>query len=126
MEEDLRTLIKSDAGVISAVGSKVEWGAQPQGAVAPHITLHRIGGPRELTLGSAAGCDEVRVQVDCQGATYGAAKTAARAVIAQLSGYRSATFRRVKIDNETDDHDLDPPNPLYRTRLDLLIWHRPA
>lgn len=124
MEEALRALMKADAGIVAAAGGKVEWGAQPQTAVAPYITLHRISGSRELTLTSVAGCDEIRVQAECWGPTYLAAKTAARAVVALLNGYRSATFRRVKIDTEADDHDLDPPTPLYRTRLDLLIRHK--
>lgn len=126
MEEALRALMKADPGIVTACSAKVEWGAQPQDAVAPFITLHRISGGRAVTLTSLAGCDEARVQVECWGPTYLAAKTAARAAVSLLSGYRSATFRRVVIDSESDDHDLDPPTPLYRTRLDLLIWHRPA
>lgn len=124
MEEALRTLLKADAGVIAAVGTKVEWGAQPQGTAAPYITLHRIGGARSKHLTGPDGMIESRVQVDCWGANYGAAKVAARAAIECLNGYRSASLRSVFIESERDDHDLDGPDPLYRTSVDLLIAHK--
>lgn len=124
MEEALRALLRANAGVISAAGGKVEWSAQPQGAVAPYITLHRIGGNRSQHLQGPDGMIESRVQVDCWGPTYASAKTAARAAIAVLNGYRSGLIRRVFVESERDDHDLTPPDPLYRTSVDLLIAHQ--
>ena len=124
MEETLRALLKAYPAVITAVGVKVQWGAQPQGTEAPYITLHRIGGNRTQHLQGPDGMIESRVQVDCWGLTYGEAKVAARAAIARLNGYRSDELRRIFIESERDDNDLSSPNPLYRTSLDLLIWHK--
>lgn len=124
MEEALRLILKQSAAVGEAVDGFVEWAAQPEGRTAPYITLHRIGGLRSQTTDGPDGMIESRVQVDCWGTTYTEAKIAARAVIFALNGHRDMTFRHVAVENERDDHDLDPPDPLYRTSLDLRVIHK--
>lgn len=123
MEEALRALLKADSGLITLTSTRIDWGARTQGAGSPAVVLHRISGVRGQHMQGPDGLIESRVQVDCLGATYALAKETARAVIAVLNGHRGGVFQRIFVESERDDHDLSPPDPLYRTRLDLLIWH---
>lgn len=126
MEEALRAVLKGRTALTTLVGTRIDWGARPQGATSPAVVLHRIGGERGQTLSGPDGLVQSRVQVDCWGQTYKAAKDVSRQVVAGLNGYRGGTIQRVFIDTERDDQFLDPPDPLYRTRLDLTVWHSQA
>ena len=124
MRRALRTLLKASPDVVAAVGAKVAWGAQAQGTVAPYLTLHRIGGARSQTTDGPDGIIESRVQADSWGKTAAEAEAGALAVIAALNGHRDETFRHIAVESERDDHDLDEPDPLYRTSIDLRIVHK--
>lgn len=124
MEEALRVILLANASVTSAVGTRVAWGSQPQGTAAPYVNLHRIGGAHSQTTDGPDGMIESRVQADCWGKTYGEAKAGARGIIAALNGYRDTTFRHIAVESERDDDDLTPPNPLYRSSIDLRIVHK--
>lgn len=123
MEEALIAVLRTHAGLTALTSTRIEWGARAQGATSPYVVLYRIGGERGQHLQGPDGLVSSRVQVDCWGVRYGAAKAVARQVVAALNGYRGGDIRRVFIDTERDDAFLDPPDPLYRTRLDLRVWH---
>lgn len=123
MEEALRTVLKNTAAITALVGTRIDWGARQQGAGSPSVVLYRIGGERGQHLAGADGLTVSRVQVDCWGQTYGAAKGVARQVVLALNAYRSGGIRRVFVDAERDDSDLSAPDPLFRTSLDLMVWH---
>ena len=123
MEEALRSLLKNAAPVVALASTRIDWGARQQGKTGPAVVLHRIGGRRGQHLQGPDGLISSRVQIDCWAASYGSAKALARVVITALNGHRDTTFQRVFIEAERDDHDLTPPEPLFRTSLDLLIWH---
>ncbi|MFN8996385.1 MAG: DUF3168 domain-containing protein [Pseudomonadota bacterium] len=126
MELALKTALLAFNPLTALVGTTIDWGARPQGKGSTCVVLHRIGGERGQVM---AGPDDLiasRVQVDCWGPTYNAAKAVAVQVVARLNGYRAGAIQRVFIDSERDDQFLDPPEPLYRTRLDLRVWHTQA
>lgn len=129
MEEALRSILLGDAGVSAQVGTRVAWGRRPQSdATLPAIVLHKITGIRDYVMSGASGMVESRVQVDCYGTTYAAAKQAARAVMTAVNSYSGTVsgtvFQRISIDGERDTNEADTAgNNLHRTSIDLMIWH---
>ena len=126
MEEGLTQLL---AGV---AGGRRYWGRAPQGNSAtdgPYLVLNRIGGPRDYHMQGASGYVRSRVQVDVYGETFGAVKSAARAVVTTLSGFRGGAagtvFQAIFIDAERDLPASDPGEVtnLFRTSIDLMIHH---
>lgn len=129
MEEALTAIVLEDPGVVSAVGQRVHWGVRPQGSALPAIVFNRITGIRDYHMQGASGFVESRIQGDCYGATYTAAKEAARALIALLSGYRGIQddieFKGAFIDSERDLTEIDgaAPENHHRVSVDFFIKH---
>lgn len=126
MEDALRSHLLAQNPLTALTSTRIDWGARPQGKASPCVVLHRVGGEREQSMEGPDGVIASRVQVDCWGVTYTDAKAVAVQVMAALNGYRAGAILRVFIDSERDDQFLDPPDPLYRTRLDLRVWHTEA
>lgn len=134
MEEALTSWLLEDDGIASLVGSRITWVARPQASGLPAIALTRIDGAPVNSDDGADALTESRVQVDCWALTYAAAKGAARAVISRVSGieivHGGVDFQGVYIDGEADTFDsgsnvgTGTAERLYRTRLDLIIWHK--
>lgn len=128
MEARLISALLDDPAVSLAVGSRVYPITAPQGTPLPRITVHKISAVRTYHVQGQADLVESRVQVDCWGRSFGEAKDAARAIITALSGYRDDFFSGVFIDGERDFFDA-PSNTserIYRTSVDLIIWHPEA
>lgn len=124
MEEKLVALLLANAGVTALVGSRVYWSRRPQGVSLPAIILHRVSGTRNYTMQGSSGFVQSRVQVDCWAQSYAAAKQAARAVIAAVSGLRNADFQGVFVEGEQDTFEIGAgAAELNRTSLDLIISH---
>jgi len=109
--------------VAGMVGDRVNWAARP-GADLPAITLHRITGQRDATMSGRSGLVSSTVQIDVWGSTYSQAKKLARAVIPALPQTPGATLQGVFINSESDSFEGDDPTPLYRTRIDISVWHQ--
>ena len=130
MEEALRSLLVGDATLTGQVGTRVSWGRRSQAtSELPAVVLDRVSAPRDYHMGGAYGLVEARVQVDCLGLTYGAAKNAARAVMAVINGYSGTVsgtvFQRISIESERDydEQESNAGRYLFVTSIDLLIWH---
>jgi len=95
MEEDFRALLLNDSGVSALAGSRVNWGAHPQGQPLPGVVLHVIGGNDEPTLEAPDGLTQGRVQVDCYADTIGGAVGLGRAVRAALNGHKGGDFQGI-------------------------------
>jgi hypothetical protein len=131
MEEALRTFLLAGTDLAALVGTRVHWVRSPQAAASPRVVLYRIDGLRDMHMQGPSGLVASRVQVDCIGASYGSAKTVARAVEAILSGYSGSAggirFEGCFLIGERDDfEDTDTPDKLFRTSLDFNIWHKEA
>ena len=123
MEEAISNLLLGNATVAGMVGDRVNWASQP-GAELPAISLHRITGQRDATMTGRTGLVSSTVQIDVWGATYSQAKKLARAVIPALPQTPGATLQGVFINSESDSFEGEDPTPLYRTRIDISVWHQ--
>lgn len=123
MEEAISNLLLGNATVADMVGDRVNWAVRP-GADLPAITLHRITGQRDATMSGRSGLVSSTVQIDVWGATYSQAKKLARAVILALPQTPGATLQGVFINSESDSFEGEDPSPLYRTRIDISVWHQ--
>ena len=128
MEEAIRTRLLATAGVTALVSQRVYCGSRPQGGTLPDIIINRISGAPVYTDDGESGLATARLEIDCWGETYAAAKNAARAVIASLSAYvgtsGATTFQYVLLDAERDFREGGGNASEYpfRTNLDFIIW----
>lgn len=128
MEKALRALLRSNVD-LSALTSVVDWGKRPQNDFSlPAVVLQRIYGGRDYVTSGASGLVETRVQADCYGETYGDAKETAQALMAVVNAYSGVFdgvhFQRISIDSERDTNETEAADRhLFRTSIDLLIWH---
>lgn len=127
MEEAITAILLGDNPVAASVADRVNWGERP-GEEMPAITLHRISGSRDATMEGRSGLVSSTVQLDVWGRTYRDSKLLARAVIAALPQTRivaaGITVQGVFINSESDSFECDDPLPLFRTRIDLSVWHQ--
>ncbi len=116
-------------GILSGVASgRRYWGKAPQSAARPFLVLTRIDGVRDYTFQGPSGYVASRVQIDCYADTYAAVKTAGRATIAALSGYRSGDILGIFVESERDlpAADAGEVNHLFRVSIDVIVHHREA
>lgn len=134
MEEALIGYLLADSGVtaLAQTGSgpvRLYWTQAPQSVAKPYATLTKVTGLRDTPMDGPSGLQESRIQVDCYGLTFSAAKGLARAIEAALSGLSTETdgivFQGVFLDAERDGYEADAsPDKLFRTSLDFIIYHR--
>lgn len=123
MEEAFRSLLLATAGVTALVGSRVDWGARPQGSAFPAIALHLVSDVNGHTLDGPETMREARVQVDCWAETYAGAVALGRAVRAALDGHRGGDFLGVFLANMRDGREggTDSADRPFRISLDFLV-----
>lgn len=122
MEEAIRALLLASSGVVSLCGDRIDFGANTQGAGYPRIVLWVIGDAEGHTLEGPDGLSVGRVQVDCYGVTYGAAKQVSRAVRALLDGYSGGEFQGVFLAGTRDTREggSNEAERPFRTSLDFI------
>lgn len=123
MEQDIRALLLAASGVTDICGTRINFGANPQGAALPAIVLNTVSDVQGVVLTAPEGHAEARVQVDCYASTYGAAKTLANAVRSRLTGYAGGDIQGVFQASSRDYRDgntTDPDRP-YRVSADYTI-----
>ena len=127
MEEAISNLLLSNAAVAGMVGDRVNWAVRPT-AELPAITLHRITGQHDATNSGRSGLVSSTVQIDIWGGTYSQAKKLARAVVPALPHAVTSTggvvLQGIFISSESDSYEGDDPAPLFRTRIDISVWHQ--
>lgn len=123
MEEAISNLLLSNVPVADMVGDRVNWAARPTDDL-PAITLHRISGRRDATNDGRSGLVSSTVQIDIWGATYKQSKSLARATIRALPSAPVGELQGIFIESESDSFEGVDPSPLYRTRLDISVWHK--
>lgn len=134
MEEALRDLLLGTAAVTDLVARRVDWGVRPQGEALPSITLEYISGDVQMNMNAPSGWAADRIQIECWGRTYKAAKDAAL-VLARpggssgppglLVGYRGERlgFRlRTFVVGRRSDSDSDSKGPVHRSSIDVIVW----
>lgn len=125
MEEALRAVLLGSAAVTAIAGARVNWGEHPQGAALPGIILTVVSDVEGHTIGAPNGVSAARVQVDCQGASYGSAKQLARAVRTVIDGYRGGLIQAVLLASVRDGREggTDEADRPFRTSLDVIVHY---
>jgi hypothetical protein len=132
MNEALIAYLLADAGVSSAVSSRVYWNTIPQGSKMPAIVMTMVFDGPVYESNGESGLVEGRVQFDCYGNTYASAKSASRAIRNALSGKRftqdTIKFNSCFLNSETDNFDSlnDGADKRHRVVLDMTLWHSSA
>lgn len=132
MEEDLRALLLADAGVAAIVGTRVTWGARPQGSALPAVVLHLVSDTPVYTLAADSGHRDSRVQADCLADDYLESLTVSRAVTVALSGYSGTSgttiFQGIFQESARDlsEPDAVSEQRAFRFSLDFTAHHLPA
>ncbi len=127
MEEEFRALLLAATAVTDLCGSRINFGAHPQGQPWPAIVLNTISDNSGHDLKGPDGLQSGRVQVDCYAEAYGGAKLLSRAVRAVLDGHTDANFSGVFVAGSRDGreggtNEADRP---FRVSLDFLTNWRP-
>ncbi len=130
MEEAIANLLLNNPAVAGIVGKRVNWSSRPDDTDLPAVTLHRISGRHDATLDGRTGLIASTVQIDAWGRTFKEAKLLTRAIVPALPHARTLTggvvLQGIFIDTESDSFEGDDPEPLYRTRIDISVWHKEA
>lgn len=129
MEEALPKYLLASSGLTALIGQRIDWAARPQASALPALVLHMISGAPEYDDDGEVGLFTARIQFDCWGATYLAAKNVARQVKARLSGKAfvqdGIEFQAAFFENEQDSRESAAgAEELYRVRLDCILWHK--
>lgn len=124
MEEALRAILLGAGSITSKTGLRVDWGLRPQGQQLPAIALTAINdGPEGHSL-DGAGVSRGLVQIDCYGATYGAAKTLSRAVRTLMDGAKTPVFQGIFLNGARDLSETDGVTPIHRVSMDFTVFYQ--
>lgn len=128
MEELIRDRLLATSGVTTLVGSRVDWGGNPQGSQNPRICLWTISDFEGLVLEGPDGFSQGRVQVDCYAVTYAAAKNLSRAVRSALDGYAGGGLQLVRLIGTRDSREggTNEAERLFRVSLDFATFYNSA
>lgn len=129
MEEELRGLLLADAGVQALAGTRVNFGVHPQGLAWPGVVMNTVSEVPDYVLSGESGTTDARVQVDCYGETYGAAKRLGRAVRAALSGYAGGGLQAVMMAGSRDTRASTEGDRLkepFRVSMDFRVIYTNA
>jgi hypothetical protein len=115
------------AGVASG---RVHRDLRPQGTDLPAVSIETITDAIDTFMKGEEALRETRLQINCYGTSRGQADATAAAIIAARPVRESAggtNFRRLLVDQIGTDNDTPADGATtYRTRVDLIVWHRPA
>jgi len=130
MDEALRDLLLQHAPIGMIVQRRVDWGVRPQSDALPAIVLSGNKTPQMIFSGGA-GWSRDRVQIECWGRTYKAAKDLALILGGEgglLVGYRGdhlGVRLRTIVLGLRSDTDTDTIGVVHGTSLDVLVWNIP-
>lgn len=128
MEELIRERLLSSSAVTALAGMRVDFGGNPQGTANPRVCLWTISDAEGLTIEGPDGFSQGRVQADCYGSTYSAAKNLSRAVRAALDGYAGNGLQLVRLIGTRDSREggTNEADRLFRVTLDFATFYNPA
>ena len=126
MEEHFRAILTGSASVTAITSTRIDYGETGQGKPNPRIVLWTIGDNEGHTMRGPDGLSQGRVQVDCYGDTYAAAKLLSRAVRTSLDGYTDANFQGIfhagtRDFREGGSNEVTRP---FRVSLDFITNHQ--
>jgi hypothetical protein len=114
----------------TGAGSRVTWVDRPQASTLPAITLQTISADRPRTYNGMQGLRLSRVQMDVWADDFDQGRTVYEAAVAALIPSRLTEngifFDHINFEGEADLTERLETKTIYRTRVDLLVWHQPA
>ncbi|MEG3165540.1 DUF3168 domain-containing protein [Sphingomonas sp. PB2P19] len=126
MTADLRDRFKA-AGV---AGGRVYRDVRPQGSAMPAVRMQQVSDIVGDLMKGESLLRETLIQVDAFASSRSEADAIAEAIAAARPAKEvvgGTDFRRIFIDGgDTDSETPASGGTIYRTRIDLLVWHRPA
>jgi hypothetical protein len=129
MEEALLAYLLAQSGVSSLVGTRAHWGKRPQGEALPGFVMQVISRTPSYVYEGGSDLAEARVQIDCYGANYKAARLLARAVRAPLDGVRftqsSIRFEAFSLsERDLNEAGTTDAERTFRVSMDFQIYHQ--
>lgn len=128
MHAQIRARLLADAALAAICGARIEWGLRVPGL--PGVRMFTVSSTETYHAEGTAKLTFERVQIDAFAATYGAAKAAADAIKASLSGFAgtlgSARIQRVELINARDTSEAGntEAETIFGRSLDFLIIHK--
>lgn len=116
IEESLIAALTAGIPGPTSAGNRVHAVLRPQDEATPAISYQRISSVPVADFDGDAGVDNARVQIDCWGLTYGAAKTLAREARVAITAADLHAYVM------TDRDDIDEETGLYRVSMDVSLW----
>jgi hypothetical protein len=128
VEEQIKARLMNSSAVTALAGDRIEWGGNLQGSPMPRVALFVVSDVEGVTIDAPDGMSQGRIQLDCYGATYSAAKALARAVRAALHGYAGGGLQLVSLiaardTREGGTNEADRP---FRCSLDFATFFNPV
>jgi len=126
MQGALRARLLAASTVTALVGQRVSWLDRPQGSALPSVTLQTISDGRPQHFGGLQDLRPTRVQIDVWAATYASSRAVAEAVIAAIlpaETINGVRFSRSFIDSLNDLSERLGETSIYRTSIDVIVWH---
>lgn len=130
MDEALVSLLLANVTLTGLIGeganSRLYWDTIRQGVTSPAVVLYKISGIPDYHHAGPSGLVQSRVQIDCRAPTRAAALEVARAIEAQLSGYRGIVgtirFGSILKDGERSSYDRSEADAYFVVSTDYMIW----
>lgn len=129
MQGALRARLLAAVPVTTLVGQRIYWLDRPQASALPSITLQTIAGERPQTHDGFQSTRTTTVQCDIWAASYGQGRQILEAVISALAPPQTGNgieFGRMFFEPERDTLEQLATTTIYRTSIDLIVWHSPA
>lgn len=125
-QQALRQRLLDDVTVAGLAGTRVDWGARPQGSALPAVVLVLVSDARPQHMKDFQQLRESRVQADCYAAKQADAAALREAVISALvpsGAFSDVRFERGFVDGLRDTEENTETGIVHRSSPDLLIWH---
>lgn len=106
IETDLYSTLSNDSGVTALCSTRISPNMAREGTALPYIVYAVVTGSNINTITGVGDMQRKRIQLDCNAATYTAAKNLAAAVIAALEGNGYKEFEFEQYDPETQVHTV--------------------
>lgn len=129
MQGALRARLLAAAPVTALVGQRIYWLDRPQASALPSITLQTIAGERSQTHDGFQSTQASTIQCDIWASSYGQGRQILEEVIAALAPPQTGNgieFGRMFFEPERDLIEQLATTNVYRTSIDLIVWHHPA
>jgi hypothetical protein len=108
---------------------RVYWLNRPQASALPSITLQTISGDYPQTYDGLQSTRSPRIQLDAWAASYAEARAVCAAAITALAPKGTSNgivFDNTQFESERDFLEREGTTDIYRTSVDLIVWHHPA